>query len=94
MCSKNLRVFFLFLSFTYFLFYVHQCFACMYVCEGIRAPGTGVTDSCELPYGGWELNRGPLEKQPVLLTAEPSLQLQRQSFLETSGDFKFGVLDA
>jgi hypothetical protein len=30
--------------------------------------------SCELPYGCWELNLGPLEEQPVLLTAEPSHQ--------------------
>lgn len=36
--------------------------------EGIRYPGTGVTDSYELPYGYWKLNPGfPLE-QPVLLT--------------------------
>ncbi|KAL6074356.1 hypothetical protein STEG23_012106, partial [Scotinomys teguina] len=39
-----------------------------------RSPGTGVTDSCELPCGFWDLNPGPLEEQPVLLTAEPSLQ--------------------
>jgi hypothetical protein len=26
-------------------------------CESIRSPGTGVTDSCELPCGCWELNR-------------------------------------
>jgi hypothetical protein len=29
---------------------------------------------CEPPCGGWELNSRPLEEQPVLLTAEPSLQ--------------------
>ena len=45
-----------------------------------RSPGTEVIDS-------WELNLGPLEKQPVLLTAEPSLQpyiwtfLSKQSFV-------------
>ena len=39
-----------------------------------RSPGTGIRDSCELPCGCWELNPGPLEEQPVLLTAEPSLQ--------------------
>ena len=37
-------------------------------------PGNGLTDGCELPCGCWELNPGPLEDQPVLLTAEPSLQ--------------------
>lgn len=26
------------------------------------------------PYGCWELNLGPLEEQPVVLTAEPPLQ--------------------
>ena len=44
------------------------------LCEGVGSPGTGVTDSCELPYGDWELTLGPLEKQLVPLTTEPSLQ--------------------
>jgi hypothetical protein len=43
--------------------------------------GTGVPDSCELPCGFWELNLDPLEEQPVLLTAEPSLQLLLFFFL-------------
>jgi hypothetical protein len=34
-----------------------------------------ITDGCELPCGCWELNSGPEEEQPVLLTSEPSLQL-------------------
>ena len=46
----------------------------MHWCEGIRSLGTGVSDSCELPCGCWELNLGPLKEQLVLLTAEPSLQ--------------------
>jgi len=41
--------------------------------EGIRSPGTGVTDVYELPYWCWELNLGLLLKQHVLLTADPSL---------------------
>jgi len=43
------------------------CF-CPQVClfEGVRSPGTGATDSCELPCGCWELNPGPLEEHPVL----------------------------
>ena len=32
------------------------------------------TDGLEPPYGGWDLNSGPLEEKSVLLTAEPSLQ--------------------
>jgi hypothetical protein len=41
--------------------------------------GTTVIDSSELPC--WELNSGPLDEQPVLLTAEPSLQSQYQYIL-------------
>ena len=44
------------------------------LCESVGSPGTGVTDSCELPCGYWELNLGPLEEQLEFLTAEPSLQ--------------------
>jgi hypothetical protein len=40
--------------------------------EGVRSPGREVTDSCELTCGYWELNPGPLEEQPVLLTADIS----------------------
>ena len=35
-----------------------------------------IVDGYELPCGCWELNSGPLEEQPVLLTTEPSLQSQ------------------
>ena len=45
----------------------------VFLCEGARYPGTGVIDNCKLPCGYWELNLGPLEEQPVLLTVEPSL---------------------
>lgn len=47
------------------------------MCIGVRVSGplgTGVTDSCELPCGYWELNPSPLEEQPVPLTTEPSFQ--------------------
>jgi hypothetical protein len=54
----------------------------MYVCESYPSlvpkearRGTGVTDNCGPPCRSWELNQGPLEEQPVLLSAEPSLQL-------------------
>jgi hypothetical protein len=40
-----------------------------------------ITDGCELPCGCWELNPGPLEKQSVLLTHEPSLQPPKGIFL-------------
>ena len=44
---------------------------------GVGCPGTGVTHSCALPCSCWELNLGPLEEQPVLLTTEPSPQPQK-----------------
>jgi hypothetical protein len=52
--------------------YIGGLTACLSV---FGSPGTGVTDSCELPCGSWELNQGGLKEQPVLLTTEPSLQL-------------------
>ena len=30
--------------------------------EPARTPGTGVSDGCELAWGCWELNLGPLEE--------------------------------
>jgi hypothetical protein len=49
----------------------------MYVfVEGVSFPGIGGTDRCELPRQCWELNQGPLEKEPVLSTYEPSLKPQ------------------
>ena len=60
---------------------LHACLCTMYAPgahrvqkEGVRSPGTGITDGCEPPHGCWKLNLGPLEEQPVFLTSEPSLQ--------------------
>jgi len=50
------------------------------LCESVGFPEAGVTDGYELPCGCWELNLGPLEEQPVLLTAEPSLQISHPIF--------------
>lgn len=41
------------------------------MCERVGYTGTGA-NSCELLCG--QLNLGPLEDRPVLLTAEPTLQ--------------------
>lgn len=49
--------------------------------EGIRSSGTGVMCGYEPPYGYWEPNRRPLQRQPVLLSAEPSLRLLNLPFL-------------
>lgn len=40
-----------------------------------------------LPCRFWELNPGPLEEQPALLTAEPSLQTPREAFLRLHGSY-------
>jgi hypothetical protein len=40
--------------------------------DQVRRTGTGVVNGCEPVCGCWELNPGPLQEQPVLLTAEPS----------------------
>lgn len=50
------------------LIYMHWCFAL-----DVRYHGIGIADSCELPFGCWELSLDPLEGQPVLLTTNPSL---------------------
>jgi hypothetical protein len=41
--------------------------------EGIGSPMPKATNSCELSFGCWELNMGPLKEQ-VFYTAESSLQ--------------------
>lgn len=42
--------------------------------EGVRFPRSGVIAVRKPPCGNWKLNLGPLEKHPVLLATEPSLQ--------------------
>ena len=64
-------------SFFFYFFMVYLSLFYVHWCEGIRSPGTGFSDSYELPCGCWELNPGPREEQSVLLTAEPSLQPPR-----------------
>ena len=46
--------------------------ACMPACQK-KAPDP-IIDGCEPPCSFWELNSGPLEEQPTVLTTEPSLQ--------------------
>lgn len=41
----------------------------------VRFPGTGIVDSCELPWGCRNSNPGPLEEQLALISAEPSLKV-------------------
>ena len=72
---ENVITVFLYISLI-IAFYVHWCFACVYVCVRVSGPLEQElhTDSCELPCGYGEMILGPLEEQPVLLIAEPSLQ--------------------
>ena len=56
-----------------FIYYVYNILPQCMPTRQRRAPDFS-TDGCEPPCGCWELNSGPLEEQPVLLTAEPSLQ--------------------
>lgn len=47
----------------------------------VGVPGTGVTGSCDPPRGWRALNLGHLQKQSVLTTTEPPLQLHSCLFL-------------
>ena len=47
--------------------------------------------SCELLCGCWELNPGPQEKQPVLLTSDLPLQSQLKCFLLSVTEFSWYV---
>jgi hypothetical protein len=72
LCSLSSLLFiFKFLNYYYFLFYVYECFACMYVYAplaclvprgGRQISGTEVICICEMLCGCWELNLGFLEK--------------------------------
>jgi hypothetical protein len=57
----------------FFVFmYMSALAACTPPCQ--KMASAPITDGCEPPYSCWELNSGPLEEQPVLLTSEPALQ--------------------
>ena len=43
--------------------------------EGVRTPGTGGTDGCELLCGCWEWNPGSLQEQQVILPVVGKLAL-------------------
>lgn len=38
--------------------------------DHVRSPGTGITGSCKMPHGCWELNPGPLQEHKVLLITQ------------------------
>jgi hypothetical protein len=51
-----------------------MCIGVLSACVSVSDPLELELDSYEPPRGCWELNLGPPDKQPMLLTAEPSLQ--------------------
>jgi hypothetical protein len=79
-----------------FLSYVYGCFACTCVCASCACSTQEcqkrASDLLELELqtvvshncGCWESNQDPLEKQPVLLTAEPSPQPYSSFHYETN----------
>ena len=54
------------------LFYMSALSAYTPACQ--KRASDPITDGCKSPCGCWKLTSGPLKKQPVLLTAEPSIQ--------------------
>lgn len=42
--------------------------------EDVGSSGSEAINVCRLPAECWELNLGPLEEKPVLITTEPCLQ--------------------
>lgn len=61
------------------MYVYHLCAWCPQMPQGgIKAPGTGVTDGCELPHGSWESNPDPQGEQTV---SEPLSHLQPQYML-------------
>lgn len=76
-----LRFYFFLIILCVLVFWLHVCLCTVYTPgtvpedrKGVRWSGTEGTDSCKAMCGSWELNPGPLLKQPVLLTTNPSLQ--------------------
>jgi hypothetical protein len=70
----------LFLILCVWVFCMHASLCTLFVwCpwrpeDGAGVLVTGIIELVESPCRSWELNLGPLEEQPVLLTAEPALQ--------------------
>jgi hypothetical protein len=62
---------FIFNDFIWFM-YMSALSTCTPACQ--KRASDPITDGCESPCGSWELNSGPLEEQPMLLSYERSLQ--------------------
>jgi hypothetical protein len=62
-----------------FIYYTYSVLPAYILASQKRTPDL-IMHGCEPPSGCWELNSGPLEEHPVLLTAEPSLQPWKLSY--------------
>lgn len=63
--------------------------ACIPACQ--KTASNPITDGCKPPpCGCWELNQGPLEKQPVPLTSEPSPRPLSSAFILECNLYKYG----
>ena len=75
----------LFILFYVYFLWIYVCVLCVYlVTEEAREVHWGLRNwsmnSYETPCVCWESNLDPLQEQRVLLTAEPSLHLQYETF--------------
>jgi hypothetical protein len=59
------------LYYNMFKLYLMYEFSDACTATGQETASDPLTDSCGLPCSCWELNSGPLEEQPELLTAQP-----------------------
>ena len=73
---KLLLKIFLSIFFIIFVYMGVFVYVCAHACSAyggqkrvLNSLGIGVTDSCEPPYGCWELILGPLEDRQMFLTA-------------------------
>lgn len=53
--------------------------------DTVWSPGTRVTASCEPPWGAGNQTQVPMEDQSMLLTIEPSVQIQENTFFDEVG---------
>lgn len=60
------------------------CFACMYTY--VRVSDFGITDSCELLCGCWDLNPSPLAEQSMPLNTQSSLQPLFEIFIPVNNE--------
>ena len=67
------------ISFYNFSNFYFMCTDVLSACMSV-SDDPGITDSCELPCGCWELNLGPLKDQWVFLTVESPLQSPGSTF--------------